>query len=60
MMSTISHGTFKDQDAIILENDDVRAVLLPSWGAKTVSLVHKRLGIETLWQNPAPAFTRSG
>jgi len=58
-MSTISHGTFKDQDAIILENDEVRAVLLPSWGAKTVSLVHKGLGIETLWQNPAPAFTRS-
>ena len=60
MMSTISHGTFKDQDAIILENDDVRAVLLPSWGAKTVSLVHKGLGIETLWQNPARAFMRTG
>ena len=57
MMSTISRGTFKDQEAIVLENDDARAVLLPAWGAKTISLVHKALGIETLWQNPSSSFT---
>jgi galactose mutarotase-like enzyme len=59
-MSTISRGAFKDQEALILENSQIRAVLLPSWGAKTASLVHKGLGIETLWQNPAAAFKGSG
>jgi hypothetical protein len=59
-MSTVSRGSFKDQDAIVLENDTVRAVLLPAWGAKTVSLFHKGLGIETLWQNPAAAFKKTG
>lgn len=59
-MSTISRGAFKDQEALILENSQIRAVLLPAWGAKTASLVHKGLGIETLWQNPAAAFKRSG
>src|SRR5208337_270985 len=58
-MSTVTRGSFKDQDAIILENDRLRAVLLPSWGAKTVSLVHKGCGVETLWQNPAPVFART-
>jgi hypothetical protein len=58
-MNTVKHGAFKDQEAIILENDMLRAVLLPSWGAKTVSLVHKGCGIETLWQNPAPVFART-
>jgi galactose mutarotase-like enzyme len=58
-MSTISRGAFKDQKAIIVENEMIRAVLLPAWGAKTVSLVHKDLGIETLWQNPVSEFRRS-
>ncbi len=58
-MKAVTRGAFKDQEAIILENDELRAVLLPSWGAKTVSLVHKGSGIETLWQNPAPAFART-
>jgi len=55
-VSLVSTGRFKDQDAVILENDALRAVILPSWGAKTVSLLHKGLGIESLWQNPSPLF----
>ncbi|MGO8694736.1 MAG: hypothetical protein ACLQMF_13825 [Rectinemataceae bacterium] len=55
-MGVISRGAFKDQKAIILENESVRAAVLPDWGAKTVSLFHKGLGIETLWQNPEPRF----
>lgn len=58
-MSIVSEGRFKDQDAVILENEAIRAVLLPSWGAKTVSLVHKGLGKETLWQNASPLFNRT-
>jgi len=57
MTGAVSRGTYKDQDAIVLENDLVRAVVLPAWGAKTISLVHKGLGVETLWQNPSPRFT---
>jgi galactose mutarotase-like enzyme len=55
----IAHGPYKDQDAVILENDTVRAVLLPAHGGKTISLVHKGTGVETLWQNPLPRFTES-
>jgi galactose mutarotase-like enzyme len=58
-MSAVSRGTYKDQEALILENESARAVLLPEWGAKTISLVHKGLGIETLWQNPEPKFRRT-
>jgi hypothetical protein len=57
---TVTRGSFKDQDAVVLENEQLRAVLLPAWGAKTVSLVHKGTGTETLWQNPAPVFARTG
>ena len=55
----ISRGRYKDQEALVLENDLARAILLPRWGGKTISLVHKALGAETLWQNPAPAFRQS-
>ena len=55
----ISRGTWKDQEAIVLENESIRTTLLPAWGAKTISLVHKGLGVETLWQNPAPGFSRT-
>jgi hypothetical protein len=59
MTGAISRGSYKDQEALVLENDVIRAVLLPMWGGKTISLVHKGLGVETLWQNPAPSFRRS-
>jgi hypothetical protein len=59
MNSSLTRGAYKDQEAIILENDTVRAVLLPAHGGKTISLVHKGLGVETLWQNTAPRFTGS-
>ncbi len=58
-MTRISMGAYKDQRAIILESGEARAVLLPDSGAKLASLVHRGLGVETLWQNPAPAYTSS-
>jgi len=58
-MSVVSRGRYKDQDAVVLDNGKLRAVVLPAWGAKTISLVH-RGGGETLWQNPSPAFARTG
>jgi galactose mutarotase-like enzyme len=59
-MSSITRGSFKGEAALVLENEFLRAVILPEWGAKTVSLVHRASGTETLWQNPSPTFTRTG
>jgi len=59
-VSTVSRGRYKDQDAVVLDNGRIRATILPAWGAKTISLVHKGLGVETLWQNPSPVFARTG
>ena len=59
-MSTITRGSFKGETSLVLENESLRAVILPEWGAKTVSLLHKASGTETLWQNPSPAFARTG
>ncbi len=55
---TINPGTYKDVEAVILENDTLRAVVLPRYGSKTASLVYKPLAFETLWQNPAPAYRK--
>jgi galactose mutarotase-like enzyme len=59
MTTRISSGAYKDQEAVILDTDAVRAVLLPGCGAKLASLVHKGLDVETLWQNPSGAYTCS-
>jgi hypothetical protein len=55
----IQRGTYKDVEAVILENDALRVKLLPDWGAKTASLVHKASGCELLWQNPEPAYRKT-
>ena len=55
----IEIGRYKDQEAIILENDALKATVLPRWGSKLASLVYKSLGFELLWQNPAKAYRRS-
>jgi len=57
---TVTSGAWKGERAVVLENDRLRVTLLPDWGAKTISLVHRPSGYETLWQNPAPAFAKTG
>ncbi len=52
-------GKYKDQDAVVLENEVARAVILPQWGAKLASFVYKPTGAETLWQNPEPSYRRT-
>lgn len=39
-------------DALLLDNDLIRAVVVPSLGGKIASLVHLRSGREWLWRNP--------
>jgi galactose mutarotase-like enzyme len=51
-MTRITRGAYKDQEAVVLESPEARAVLLPRWGAKLASFVHKGLGVESLWQSP--------
>lgn len=58
-MTRISRGSYKDQDAVVLESTEARAVLLPQWGAKLASLVHTGLGAETLWQTEGAAYRRT-
>jgi len=57
---SVAWGTYKGVRAVVLENELLRATLLPDWGAKTISLVHKPSGYETLWQNSAPSFATTG
>ncbi|MEI6386434.1 MAG: hypothetical protein WCQ50_07355 [Spirochaetota bacterium] len=58
-MTDIVKGRYKDQDAVVLENGDVRAVFLPHCGSKLASFVHKATGTEVLWQNPEPRYRRT-
>jgi galactose mutarotase-like enzyme len=55
----IKTGRYKDQEAVILENNVLTATILPQWGSKLASLVYKPLGFELLWQNPAPKYRAS-
>ena len=56
----IQEGTYKDVGAVILENDLLKVTVLPEWGSKTASIIHKPTGYELLWQNPEPAFRKTG
>jgi galactose mutarotase-like enzyme len=58
-MRRVSRGSYKDQEAVVLESGEARAVLLPQWGAKLASFVHKGLGAETLWQTEGAAYRRT-
>ena len=57
---SITSGSYKDVEAVILENETLRVTVLPKFGSKTASLLYKPTGYETLWQNPARSFIRSG
>lgn len=50
-----SNWTYRGLQALVLENDQVRAVLLPDLGAKIWSLVYKPVDREMLWHNPRAA-----
>jgi galactose mutarotase-like enzyme len=43
-----SHTTWHDIAALVLENETIRTVVVPSMGAKIVSLFDKRTGVEWL------------
>ena len=56
--------TWRGFDALMLDNGQVRAVVVPALGGKIASLVHLRSGREWMWKHPtlkpaAPAFGAS-
>jgi hypothetical protein len=59
MKGELALGTYKDVEAVLLENDLLRVVVVPECGSKIASMFFKPLGLELLWQNPAPSFRRS-
>lgn len=52
----IARGEYKGQEAIVLENHSLRALILPGWGSKLASLYCRDKDYELLWQNPASEF----
>ena len=55
---SITQGKYKDVDAVILETQTLRLALVPEWGAKLASLIHKRTGREYLFQMPGETFRK--
>jgi hypothetical protein len=55
-MIELSHAMYKDQKAITLETEIMRAQFLPEHGAKLASLVYKPRGRELLVQRPDPIY----
>ncbi|WP_261131537.1 DUF5107 domain-containing protein [Bacillus sp. Marseille-Q3570] len=49
----IRRSTFKGIDSIILENDQLRATILPGYGGKMASFYDKEAGYEWLFQSKA-------
>lgn len=58
MAVVVSESRFKDVKALVLESDALRVTLLPDWGAKMASLIHKKTGREHLYRLPGESFRK--
>ena len=58
-MCKIFYGTYKDVDGIVLENSELRAILLPQSGSKIASIMYKPREAELLWQESDAKFPKS-
>ncbi len=56
----IRSDRYKDVPAWVMENDQLRVAVLPDYGAKVASIFYKPLAHETLYQNPAPGYRKTG
>lgn len=50
-MSIANREKWKNLDALVLENEAIRAVVLPQLGAKTASILYKKTGFEAVAQS---------
>jgi len=55
-MNDVRIGSYKDEESIVLENETLKASILPRWGSKIASLLYKPLEHELLWQNPSKDY----
>ncbi len=55
----VSAGKYKDVDAVGLESEALRLTVVPDFGAKIASLIHKRTGRECLFQAPGERFRKA-
>ncbi len=55
---SITAGTYKDVEAVVLESELLRVAILPGWGAKIASLIHKKTGREYLFQAAGERFRK--
>ncbi len=58
-MYKISPGTYKDVNAVILENDFLKVSVLAEIGSKIASIIYKPLNYEVLWQNPGKKYRKT-
>ena len=58
-MNKISPGTYKDVNAVILENDFLKVSVLAEIGSKIASIIYKPLNYEALWQNPGKKYKKT-
>ena len=58
-MKNISTEMYKDVEAIVLENEVLKIIVLPKHGSKLVSILYKPLKYEALWQNPNKTYIKS-
>jgi len=56
IQTSIIYDQFSNANAIVMENDVLRTVILPEFGGKIASLFHKDRQFELLFQNPKPLF----
>ncbi len=57
-MPSVKPGHYKDVEAYILESDELRLALVPAFGAKLASLIHKATGREVFFQLPGEKFIK--
>ncbi len=55
----IYEESFQNAKGIVLENNNLKAMILPEYGGKITSILHKTKNFELLFQNPKDTFSRS-
>jgi galactose mutarotase-like enzyme len=58
-MYSIHREQYKDEEAVVLQNDVLSVAVLPRWGAKIASIFYIPLNRELLWQNPGKQYRKT-
>ena len=55
----IAESSYKDVRSLVLESELLCVTIVPDHGSKMASLVHKRTGVEHLYQHPGERFRKA-